>query len=112
MDRQFQKEVWEARPQKLEEVRTKVTVVFCDGVAENADMCLQTISAQQMHREEQTMMLKSRGRTRDTGQDLALGHSIFSDLEEESEVAMGILLVRILCRCRSSWSCSGQTPWR
>lgn len=87
-------------------------MVFCDDVAENTDLCLQTISAQQMHREEQMMMLKSRGRTRDTGQDLALGHSLFSDLEEESEVAIGTLLVRILCRRRSSWSCSGQIPWR
>lgn len=30
--------------------------------------------------------MKSRGRTRATGQDLALGHNLCRDLEEESEV--------------------------
>lgn len=60
--------------------------MLCDGVAKNADTCLQADSEQQMHREEQTMMLKSPGGTRAMGQDLALGHRRFRDLEGPSEV--------------------------
>lgn len=58
------------------------------------------------------MMLKSPDGTRAMGPDLTLGVRVFQDDEEESEVVIRILLVRTLCRCCSSRSCSRQTPRR
>lgn len=81
--------------------------VICYDARKTAEACLQTDLDHWAHREKQKM-LKSPGGTRATGQDLALEHRVFRDLEEP-EVVMGILLVLAL---GSSWSCSGQTPWR
>lgn len=81
---------------------------FCDD-GKYAKACLQTDSEHRMHKKEQTM-LKSPGGTKAMGQDLALAHKVFRNLEKEPGVAMGILLVRILCRCSINRSCSRQSP--
>lgn len=65
-------------------------VMFFDNVAENADTCMQADLEKQTHREEQRIVLKSLGGTRAMGQDLALGHRLFRDLEEEFEVVNSI----------------------